>query len=397
MMGLDGDSQQPRPEPSRAPRGQRSMSASAQLPEAYRHCEALTRTRAGNFYYGIRLLPAPKRRAMCAVYAFARRVDDIGDGELAPDQKRHELDRQAQALAQLALSSVSTAGSSAPAASGSREAIGLAPPQDADPVMVALADACSHFALPVDALGELIEGVRMDLDGLTYERFEDLLLYCRRVAGAIGRLCLAVFEVRAADAPAAAHAQALADDLGVAMQLTNILRDVREDAENGRVYLPAEDLRRFGLLADAADPAGESAPVALAALAQAASLGAPRANGDGSAPRPNGKPAPAGAQGASGLSALVRFEAERARQWFDRGVTLAGLLDRRSAACVLAMAGIYERLLERIAAHPEQAIAHRVTLPAWEKAWVAAGSMLGSDARVRRVRSGAGVPIGGRG
>jgi 15-cis-phytoene synthase len=396
MMGLDEHEQQPPGERTRAPRVARLMDASAGVAEAYRHCEALTRTRAGNFYYGIRLLPAPKRRAMCAVYAFARRVDDIGDGELAPEQKLRELEQQAGALEALTLAAGAPAGAPAAAPRESRGRAPLALADAADPVMLALADATPRFALPVDALGELIEGVRMDVEGHTYERFEDLLLYCRRVAGAIGRLCLAVFDVRAAYAPAAAHAQALADDLGVAMQLTNILRDVREDAENGRVYLPAEDLRRFGLLAAVGEP-GESAPLALASLAQGASLGGARANGDGIAPGANGTPEAGGSTSASELAALVRFEAERAREWFDRGVTLAGLLDRRSAACVLAMAGIYERLLERIAADPEQAIAHRVTLPAWEKAWVAAGSMLGSDARVRRGRSAAGVAIGGRG
>jgi phytoene synthase len=390
MMSLDEHPQRPQREPAQVPRGERSMSASSRVAEAYKHCEAITRARAGNFYYGIRLLPAPKRRAMCAVYAFARRVDDIGDGELESEQKRHALDQQAHALEQLARATAGTLGAPTPAANSARERVALAPPQGEDPVMLALADACALFALPVDALGELIEGVRMDVDDLTYERFEDLLLYCRRVAGAIGRLCLAVFDVRAAYAPAAAHAQALADDLGVAMQLTNILRDIREDAEHGRVYLPAEDLRRFGLLA----ASGQSAPLALASLSQAASLGGAVANQNGIAAGANGNGV---GEGVNGLSALVRFEAERARQWFDRGVTLAGLLDRRSAACVLAMAGIYERLLERIAAHPEEAIAHRVSLPAWEKAWVAAGSMLGSDARVRRGRSAAGVAIGGRG
>jgi phytoene synthase len=300
---------------------------------AYVHCEALTRERAANFYYGIRLLPAHKRRAMCAVYAFARRVDDIGDGGLAPAQKLEQLAEQARALQALD---------------------GPSP----DPVMLALADASLSFPLPRDALGELIEGVRMDVEGLTYERFEDLLVYCRRVAGAVGRLCLAIFDPDSQRSAAGVRAQALADDLGVAMQLTNILRDLREDAQSGRVYVPAEDLRRFGV--------------------HAADL-APGASSD-----------------ASRLSALVRFEADRARQWFERSRALASLLDRRSAACVLAMAGIYGRLLERIAAHPERAIAQRVALPTWEKAWVAAGSMLASEARARRRRAVAGEAIGGR-
>ncbi len=145
--------------------------ASAHTQAAYRQCEALTRAAAGNFYYGIRLLPAPKRRAMCAVYAFARRVDDIADGTLAPEEKLRRLARAAQALERLN-------------------------PEDADPVMAALADASARFELPADALDDLIEGVRMDVRGTSYADFKELKLYCRRVAGSIGRLCLAIFGTR---------------------------------------------------------------------------------------------------------------------------------------------------------------------------------------------------------
>jgi len=126
--------------------------------QAYRRCEAITRAGAANFYYGIRLLAPERRRAMCAVYAFARRVDDIGDGRLADEEKLRRLDEQARMLA-----------ASAPS----------------DPVMVALADARARFAVPIDALQALIEGVRMDVRGTKYESFDELVLYCRRVAGAI--------------------------------------------------------------------------------------------------------------------------------------------------------------------------------------------------------------------
>lgn len=354
-MRVDEKARQRPPQPAGTQPGERAMNASAQVADAYRRCEAITRRRAANFYYGIRLLPTEKRRAMSAVYAFARRVDDIGDGPLGSEQKLRQLEEQACALEQLEQRA------SAPVT---------------DPVMLALADASARFPLPIDALGELIEGVRMDVAGASYERFEDLLLYCRRVAGAIGRLCLAVFGARAERTSAGDEAQALADDLGVALQLTNILRDVREDAENGRVYLPAEDLRAFGLTA----AAGSSAPLVLSSLASA--------NGSGAAP--------AGAD-AGQLAALVRFEAERAQQWFERGITLVELLDRRSAACVLAMAGIYERLLERIAADPERALAQRVALAPWEKAWVAAGSMLAAEPRVRHRRAATGRAVGGAG
>jgi phytoene synthase len=297
------------------------VSTVAEVADAYRDCEALTREQAANFYYGIRLLPGERRRAMCGVYAFARRVDDIGDGTLEPEEKLRLLDGQARAI-----STIDT------------------PPAD-DFVMVALADARRRFPLPLDALSELIEGVRMDVTGSTYETFEDLVVYCRRVAGGIGRLCLAIFGLRADVGGEAAQAQAqrLADELGVALQLTNILRDVREDAHNGRVYLPAEDLRRFGVQLRVGSPDG--------------ALGGP--------------------QQLEPLCALVRFECERAREWFDRGLALTRMLDRRSAACVLAMAGIYRRLLDRIEEHPEEVARRRMSLPAREKAWVAARALLG--------------------
>jgi phytoene synthase len=307
------------------------MSSPTDVARAYSYCEAVTRTQAANFFYGIRLLPRDRRRAMCAVYAFARRVDDIGDGTLAREEKLHLLNAEAAALDALA--------SGAPGA---------------DLVMIALADADARFSLPAGALGELIEGVRMDVTGVSYECFEDLVLYCRRVAGAIGRVCLPIFGLSRRAAVDPHEAARLADDLGVALQLTNILRDVREDAQNGRAYLPSEDLRRFGLIGE--DPA----PAVLAALTGVAASANGRDHGD-----------------SQRLYELVRFEAERAREWFDRGLGLVALLDRRSSACVLAMAGIYRRLLDRIEADPEQAVQRRMSLPAHEKALVAARSMLG--------------------
>ncbi len=312
---------------------------------AYDRCEAITREQAANFYYGIRLLARERRRAMCAAYAFARRIDDIGDGSLARERKRELLDRAAAQLAQL-------------------EASGRAPAGcEDDAVLVALADAHARFRLPAGALGELIEGVWMDVEEVEYERFEQLEPYCRRVAGAIGRVCLAIFAPREpgalADERARERAEALADDLGVALQLTNILRDVREDAENGRVYLPAEDLRRFGLLdgerANGGDRGGDEDDIPRAALLRA-------------------RLDDAGASEA--LVELVRFEAQRAERWFERGRALVPLLDRRSAACVSAMAGIYHRLLERIEAEPQRVLRERVSLPPGEKAWVAVRSMV---------------------
>jgi phytoene synthase len=303
---------------------------------AYRHCEALTREHAGNFFYGIRLLPRGRRQAMCAVYAFARRIDDIGDGGLAGEEKLRRLAAEERGLGEL------TMAASPPAPSGQEHPAGAG--LQSDPVIVALADARTRFSLPPAALGELIEGVRMDVVGVEYERFEDLLPYCRRVAGSIGRLCLAIFGVRHPDVLEEGEAARLADDLGVAMQLTNILRDLSEDAERGRVYLPAEDLRRFGLI----DADRENGAAALVDSAE--------------------------------LDALVRFEAQRAREWFRRGMPLVALLDRRSAACVLAMTGIYRGVLDRIESGPALARRQRVSLPMREKAWVAARSLVGAAA-----------------
>ncbi|MGO9322221.1 MAG: phytoene/squalene synthase family protein [Solirubrobacteraceae bacterium] len=320
------------------------MSAEAEIAAAYRRCEAVTRAQAANFFYGIRLLPGERRRAMCAVYAFARRVDDIGDGTLELEEKLRLLDGQERALA--AIEAPGAGAVAAGAVEGAGAIDGDRAPAGADPVMVALADAQRRFPLPHGVLGELIEGVRMDLAGTAYESFDELVVYCRRVAGAIGRVCLAIFGLREHAGADRAHAERLADELGVALQLTNILRDVREDAQIGRVYLPGEDLRRFGVVVR-----------------------------EGSSDGPVGD-----SEQLERLCALVRFECERAREWFDRGIALTGMLDRRSAACVLAMAGIYRRLLERIEDHPEEVARRRMSLPAREKAWVAARGMLGVGA-----------------
>jgi 15-cis-phytoene synthase len=267
---------------------------------AYAYCQNVARREAANFYYGIRLLPKERRNALCAIYALARRVDDIGDGSAPREEKLRRLDEERGKLA-----SVDTAYD--------------------DPVLVALADAVVRYPIPFDAFTELIDGVQMDIVGTRYETFADLLPYCRRVAGAIGRLSLGVFETRDRET-----ASVYADDLGVAFQLTNILRDIREDLEQGRMYLPAEDLERFGCDLSAADDS---------------------------------------------LKELVRFEADRARAWFESGLKLLPLLDRQSAACVSAMAGIYRRLLARIERRPDLVLRGRVSLPTWEKGWVAVRSL----------------------
>jgi 15-cis-phytoene synthase len=279
---------------------------------AYRHCESVTRDRARNFYYGIRLLPPAKRSALCAVYAFARRVDDIGDGPLEPQEK---LDRLATARTELAQLN-----------------------KHPDPVLLALADVSTNFPLPLKAFGELIEGVEMDVRGTSYPTFDDLAHYCRCVAGSIGRLSLGVFGSSEPHA-----APVLADKLGIAMQLTNILRDLREDADNGRVYLPKEDLVRFGCDGELGAAGGAATP--------------------------------------EGFTRLIGFQVARAQRFFAEGLRLLPMLDRRSAACVSAMSGIYRELLARIARRPEAVLETRVSLPTWRKARIAARSLLGMTPR----------------
>lgn len=288
---------------------------------AYRYCETVTGHEARNFAYGIRLLSTPKRQAMSALYAFSRRVDDIGDGDLEPAVKQDRLDGMRASLSRIRAGEVAE--------------------DDTDPVAVALSDAARRFPIPLEGLDELIDGVQMDLSGDTYETWDDLAAYCRCVAGAIGRLSLGVFgTVRGARD--AERAPEYADTLGLALQLTNILRDIREDAADGRTYLPANDLAKFGC------SAGFHGPVP-----------------------------PAG----SDFTGLMEFEIRRARSLFATGYRLLPLLDRRSGACVAAMAGIYRRLLDRIAADPRAVLRGRVSLPGHEKAYVAARGLAGVDSR----------------
>ena len=277
--------------------------------EAYARCEEITKAEARNFYYGIRLLPANKRAALCAVYALARRVDDIGDGELPAETKLAALAALRSDLAALETAT--------------------------DPVLVAVADAARRLPVPLGAFDELIDGVTMDVTGRRYATFDELVTYCRCVAGTVGRLCLGVFGSRPHP-----DAATFADQLGIALQQTNILRDIREDLINGRVYLPQEDLERFGVEL---------------ALDERGTL----VDKDG------------------GLTALIRFSCARARDWYRDGLRLAPLLDWRSKASCLAMAGIYRQLLDRIEAQPSLVFDRRLALSGREKAGVALRSLTG--------------------
>ena len=277
---------------------------------AYGACEQITRTEARNFNYGIKLLPDPKRRAMCALYALARRIDDVGDGNLPEPEKFASLARIRKDVG--ALGDVV---------------------DDTDAVMVAVADACRRYPIPITALDELIDGCELDVQGTSYETFDELVGYCRRVAGTVGRLSLAVYGC---DDPE--RATPLADDLGVALQITNILRDIVEDHRDmGRVYLPVADRERFGVPPDL-----------------------------------SGRP--------DDLIALIAFEAGRAEEWYERGLQLLPLLDWRSRACTAAMAGIYRRLLIAIQRDPAAVLRGRLSLPAWQKAGVALRALAKGEA-----------------
>lgn len=276
--------------------------------DALRICEEITRTEARNFYYGIRLLPEAKRRGLCALYALSRRVDDIGDGDAPLQDKREALTALRKSLAAMDTSS--------------------------DPVLFGVAATAHRFPVPLGAFDELIDGVEMDLDGREYATFDELVEYCRCVAGAVGRLCLGVYRDEADEV-----ASDRADALGIALQQTNILRDIREDLGNGRIYLPKEELDRFGVTL---------------ALTEAGTLD------------------PCDGR----LATLIDFWVERNRTWYARGWQLMPMLDRRSAACTAAMAGIYRELLERIAAQPSVILDRRMSLSGRQKAMVAIRSLV---------------------
>ncbi len=241
--------------------------------QAYAEVERLTRRRARNFAYGIMVLPREKRRAIAAIYAFARRVDDVADGELPLDEKREQLEEL-------------RAGLDSPGG---------------DAMSVALADARSRFPIPDRALHALVDGGLQDLDQTRYAHFEELRDYCTKVAGAVGVACVAVYGSDDVER---------AETLGIALQLINIIRDVREDWELGRVYLPQDELASFGVSED--DIAAGHATAS--------------------------------------WCALLAFQAERARAYLQDGLGLLRSLDRRSALCVSTFAGLYRATLERIEA-----------------------------------------------
>jgi phytoene synthase len=262
--------------------------------EAYAVCRDIARTEARNFYYGFVLLPPERRAGIYAAYAFSRRCDDSVDGtEALSDKLRAIADRRRELDACYA---------------------GTPPP--GDPVLVALADAVRRFAIPRRHLDDLLDGVEMDLEVSRYADFPALKRYCDRVAGAVGVVSLHVFGF--ADPEAPAHAE----DLGVALQIVNIMRDVAEDAGRDRIYLPQDEMAAHG-------------------VGEAEILG--------------GVATPA-------FRELMRDQAARARAFFARGERLLPLLDRRARMCVAMLAGVYREILDEIEARDYDVFRGRVAL-----------------------------------
>ena len=286
-----------------------------QLDAAYATCRAIARSAAANFYYAFLALPKAKRNAICAVYAFMRHADDIVDDATLPRQERYQslqawLERATRVFA--------------------------GEPTD-DAVLFALADAQRRFKIPFLRFEQLVQGTAMDLDLdlapgqqggapiILYDTFDQLYQYCYHVASVVGLVCIRVFGYHEE------AAEPMAEKIGIAFQLTNIIRDVREDAAMGRVYLPREDMERFGRSAE--DLASEVNPAA-----QAASF------------RP-----------------LLEFETQRAREFYKSGAELLPLVDEDSRPALWVLINIYLRLLERIARRNYDVFSERVKLGRGEK------------------------------
>lgn len=249
------------------------------IEDAYAECGLITRREARNFGLGIMTLPRAKREALTALYAFARRVDDIADSDAPSAERRAGID----------------------ACVASLDLLPRAVP--GDPVLTALGDAMVRYPIPKSALLELLEGAAWDSERATYGSWPELREYCRHVAGAIGVACTAVYG------PSDwLRARPLAEALGIALQQINIMRDVAEDLGLGRVYLPQDELQRYGVSSD--DLAAGSC-------------------GDG-------------------WRGLMVLQASRARAHLIQGFGLLELLDRRSAICVRTLAGVYVGLLEEL-------------------------------------------------
>jgi phytoene synthase len=274
------------------------------LERSYAYCRGVARSRAKNFYYSFLLLSRERRNAMCAIYAFMRYCDDLSD---EPGANRAAIERWRAAL------------------EGALEGR-----FDSHPAWPAFYDTVRRFRIPAQYFHEMIDGVASDLEPRCFQTFEQLYRYCYQVASVVG---LTVIHIFGFESP---EALPLAEKCGVAFQLTNILRDIREDADRGRIYLPAEDLERFG--------------VSPAELREG--------------------------RRSERFVELMRFEAGRARAYYDESQPLIGMVDRRSRSSLWALIEIYSRLLRRIEQTNYDVLDRRVRLSALEKSWIVLRAML---------------------
>jgi len=274
----------------------------AALDESYAFCRAVARRRAKNFYYSFVLLPRDQRNGMCAIYAFMRYCDDLSD---EPGASREALERWRCAVTDA-----------------------LGGKFDAYPAWPAFYDTVQRYRIPHEYFFQMIEGVMSDLEPRRMATFEELYRYCYQVASVVGLCTIHVFGFDSQEA------LPLAEKCGVAFQLTNILRDVCEDAARRRIYLPAEDLERFGVNAEKLCEPSDA------------------------------------------LTRLMRFEAERARGYYRESQPLIGLVHKRSRPALRALIGIYSRLLERIVENGFD-VSRRVSLPALEKGWIVMRAWMG--------------------
>ncbi len=273
--------------------GTRTSSGEVSVVQAYAYCQRIARQVARTFYYGSLFLPAPKRRAAWAIYAFCRTADDIADRTWHPHDPVAELARWRDAL-------VSTYAG-----------------HPRGPIMTAWADMLRTFAVPLEPALELLDGMVMDVSPARFATWDALRLYCYRVAGTVGLLMAPVLGY------ASAAALPGAVDLGIAMQLTNILRDIGEDAANGRVYLPAEDMNRFGVHVSHLS----SRPVT------------------------------------PELRALIEFESVRAEEYYDQGMTGISWLDSDARLAIALSATLYREILDRIRRNGYDVLTCRAHVP----------------------------------
>ena len=285
----------PPPSGTEIPRGPKPT-----LAASYAFCERVARRQAKNFYYSFLLLAPAQRRAMCAIYAFMRYCDDLSDDDAIRDR--------AAAIARWR---------------GDLEAALRGDPPD-HPVWPAFHDAVERYRIPHQYFLDMIEGVSSDLQPRRIRTFAELYDYCYHVASVVGLTIIHIFGFENPEA------LKLAEKCGIAFQLTNILRDVREDAEKDRIYLPEEDLERFQV-----DPRELRGPYCSARLRD-----------------------------------LLAFEAQRARAYYREAAPLTGMVHRGSRPSLRALIGIYSRLLDRIAASGYEVLSRRIRVPTWQKVWV---------------------------